>query len=124
MSVGIKSASQDVGVYEGIVPSNEEKNFLPVCFSVIVVFTIIGSLMVCVVNMKNKDMLKSPYNVNIFHLAITDLLVSAAILLTPGFIFQEIPFAPVLGGEILCRVISSHFLINDTATTEIYTAPS
>lgn len=120
MSVGIKSASQDAGVYEGIVPSNEEKNFLPVCFSVIVVFTIIGSLMVCMVNMKNKDMLKSPYNVNIFHLAITDLLVSAAILLTPGFIFQEIPVAPVLGGEILCRVISSHFLTFSTATTSIY----
>ena len=121
MSVDIKSASgEDDSIYGGIVPSNETENFLHVCFSVIVVFTIIGSLMVCMVNFKNKDMLKSPYNVNIFHLAITDLLVSAAIILTPGFIFREIPFAPLLGGEILCRVISSHFLTFSTATTSIY----
>ena len=120
MSVYTKSASEDAGIYGGIAPSNERETFLPVCFSVIVVFTIIGSLMVCAVNMKNKNMLRSPYNVNIFHLAITDLLVSAAIIFTPGFIFQEIPLAPLLGGEIFCRVISSHFLTFSTATTSIY----
>lgn len=120
MVVHRNSLSEDADIYGGIAPSNEEENFHRVCFSVIVVFTIVGSLMVCTVNMKNKDMLKSPYNVNLFHLAITDLLVSTAILLTPGFIFQEIPFAPVLGGEIFCRVISSHFLTFSTATTSVY----
>ena len=120
MVVHRNSLSEDADIYGGITPSNEEENFLRVCFSVIVVFTIVGSLMVCTVNMKNKDMLRSPYNVNLFHLAITDLLVSTAILLTPGFIFQEIPFAPVLGGEIFCRVISSHFLTFSTATTSVY----
>lgn len=120
MSVHTKSASEDAGMYGGIVPSNEKETFLSVCFSVIVLFTIFGSLMVCAVNMKNKDMLRSPYNVNIFHLAITDLLVSVAIILTPGFIFREIPFAPMLGGEIFCRIISSHFLTFSTSTTSIY----
>lgn len=110
----------DADIHGGIVYSNKEGSFLRISSSVIVVFIIIGSLMVCTVNMKNKEMLKSPYIVNIFHLAITDLLVSTTILLTPGFIFQEIPFAPVLGGEIFCRVISSHFLTFSTATSSIY----
>ena len=116
MAVHRKSANEDAEIGKFF----EEEKFLRVCFSVIVGFTIVGSLMVCMVNMRNKDMLKSPYNVNIFHLAITDLLVSIAILLTPGFLFQEIPFASVLGGEIFCRVISSHFLTFSTATTSIY----
>lgn len=114
-----KSASENADIHGIIVHSNEEESFLRVCISVIVVFTIIGSLMVCLVNMKNKDMLKSPYNVNLFHLAITDFLVSTAILLTPGFIFREIP-SQALGGEIFCRIISSHFLTFTTATSSIY----
>lgn len=66
--------------------------------------------MVCAVNIKNKTMLRSPYNVNIFHLAITDLLVSFVTFLTPGFIFEDIPPAPEgrISGEIFCRLISSH----------------
>ena len=110
-------------MHGSIVYSNEVESFLRVSFSVIVVFTIIGSLMVCLVNSKNKDMFKSPYNVNLFHLAIRyipDLLVSTATLLTPGFIFQEIRPSTVLGGEIFCRIISSHFLTFSTTTTSIY----
>ena len=120
MVVRRKNLSEDADFYGGIAPSNEEEHFFRVCFSLIAVFTIVGSLLVCTVSMKNKDMLKSPYNVNLFHLAITDLMVSTAILSTPGFVFQEIPFAPLLGGEIFCRVISSHFLTFSTATTSIY----
>ena len=110
------------GLHNGVVYSKEESSFLRFSFSVIVLCTIIGSLMVCAVNIKNKGMLKSPYNVNIVHLAITDLLVSIVIFLTPGCIFQKIPSPPEerLSGEIFCRVISSHFLTFSTATTSVY----
>ncbi|KAJ7373755.1 hypothetical protein OS493_011364 [Desmophyllum pertusum] len=113
---------EETDIPGGIVYLKEEESFLRISFSIIVVCTIIGSFLVCAVNVKNRGMLKSPYNVNIFHLAITDLLVSIAILLTPGFIFQEIPIALEgrLSGEIFCRVISSHFLTFCTATTSIY----
>lgn len=74
-------------VYEGIVFLNEEENFFFVCFFVIVVFIIIGSFMVCMVIMKNKDMFKSFYNVNIFYFVIIDLLVFVVIVLIFGFIF-------------------------------------
>ena len=111
-------------LHNGVVYSKEESSFLRLSFSVIVLCTIIGSLMVCAVNIKNKGMLKSPYNLNVFHLAITDLLVSIVIFLTPGFIFQKIPSPPEerLSGEIFCRVISSHFLTFSTATTSVYIA--
>lgn len=107
---------------DDLVYSSEESSFLRLSFSVIVFCTIIGSLLVCAVNVRNKGMLKSPYNANIFHLAITDLLVSIVIFLTPGFIFQKMPFLPegTLSGEIFCRVISSHFLTFSTATTSVY----
>lgn len=123
MATHRKNASKDADIHGGIIYSNEEESaFLRASFSVIVICTIIGSVVVCAVNLKNKGMLKSPYNVNIFHLAITDLLVSIAILMTPGFIFQEIPFATegALGGEIFCRVITSHFLTFSTATASMY----
>ena len=109
-------------LHDGLVYSKEESSFLRLSFSVIVFCTITGSLLVCAVNIRNKGMLKSPYNVNIFHLAITDLLVSIVIFLTPGFIFQKIPAWPegTLSGEIFCRVISSHFLTFSTATTSVY----
>lgn len=107
---------------DSVLCSKEEPSFLRFTFAVIVLCTIVGSLMVCAVNIRNKRMLKSPYNVNLFHLAITDLLVSVVIFLTPGFIFQKIPSPPegALGGEIFCRVISSHFLTFSTATTSVY----
>ena len=100
----------------------EEMWCLRFSFSAIVLCTIIGSLMVCAVNLKNIRMLKSPYNVNIFHLAITDLLVAIVIFLTPGFIFHKIlpPPEGKLSGEIFCRVVSSHFLTFSTATTSVY----
>lgn len=123
MDAHSKNTSQDADIYRGILYSNaEESMFLRTSFSIIVVCTILGSVMVCAVNIKNKGMLKSPYNVNIFHLAITDLLVSFVVLVTPGFIFQEIPFASEggLSGEIFCRVITSHFLTFSTATTSMY----
>lgn len=114
--------NQDSDLQGGISCSQEEESFLRISFSVIVLCTIIGSFLVCAVNIKNKGMLRSPYNVNIFHLAITDVLVSFVIFLTPGFIFEEIPPAPegTLSGEIFCRVVSSHFLTFSTATTSIY----
>lgn len=100
----------------------EESLFLRFSFTAVVLCTIVGSLLVCAVNIKNKGMLKSPYNVNIFHLAITDLLVAFVVFLTPGFTFLEIPSPPEgkLSGEIFCRIISSHFLTFSTATTSIY----
>lgn len=112
----------DSHVHGGMVYSNEESSFLRFSYTAIVLCTIIGSLMVCAVNIRNKGMLKSPYNVNIFHLAITDLLVSIVIFVTPGFIFQKIPSPPEgrLSGEIFCRIVSSHFLTFSTATTSVY----
>ena len=102
--------------------SQKTGSFLHVSFSAVVLCTLIGSLLVCAVNMKNKEMLRSPYNVNIFHLAITDLFVALVIVLTPGFVNREILSPPngKLGGQIFCRVISSHFLTFSTATTSIY----
>ena len=123
MGTHSKNASQDTDIHGGIVYASEEESaFLRTSFCVIVICTIFGSVTVCAVNLKNKGMLKSPYNVNIFHLAITDLLVSIAIVMTPGFIFQEIPFATKegLSGEILCRVVTSHFLTFSTATASMY----
>ena len=113
---------KDSGFSEGIPHSEGEVSFFRISFSVIVLCTIMGSFMVCAVNIKNKIMLRSPYNVNIFHLAITDLLVSFVTFLTPGFIFEDIPPAPEgrISGEIFCRLISSHFLTFWSATTSIY----
>lgn len=98
---------KDSGFLEGIFYLEGEVLFFCIFFFVIVLCMIIGSFMVCVVNIKNKIMFRSFYNVNIFYLVIIDLLVLFVIFLILGFIFEDIffVFEGRISGEIFCCFI-------------------
>ena len=109
---------------------HEDESFLhcvlTICFAVLSVWTVVSSVLVCLVNLRQKGMLRISYNRHIFHLAIADLLTSTMIGITPGFVIAKILPAPneEYAGELHCRLVLSHFLIFTFCTSSILISSS
>ncbi|EDO32122.1 predicted protein, partial [Nematostella vectensis] len=82
----------------------------------------IGNSMVLALFVRKKHLLRKTYNVFFLTLATTDFTISINILFTPTFIFREsFPYPNgYLGGEIVCRLLWSRWLLYTLGVSSVF----
>ncbi|XP_068726522.1 allatostatin-A receptor-like [Montipora capricornis] len=85
-----------------------------IIFTLIAFLAFAGNGMFCAVIIGHRQrLLKSPYQLLIFTLAVTDMLTGVFMVATPGYVIDlnSYPVPQGFAGEMFCRIINTHFFV-------------
>ena len=110
------------------VESNRSENFSltrAALFGTESTFSLIGNLLVVFLFINHSHLLSNPHNRCILSLAITDILTSISVLLTPrlgsGEMVYDLKAQNYLTRELYCRILWNNFLPFALGVTSFYT---
>ena len=93
-----------------------------VIFSLIVVLSFFGNILVLYVLVTRPSYLKHPYNIFIFSLAVTDVVTVFFLVFSRFLFLPPVPDGNQISREIFCRTIWSALVLFDLFYISLYTA--
>lgn len=108
--------------------TNSQEYFDPhmafrVCMGIISVVAFCSNGLLVAVLLCNRVLLRTPYNVLILSLAVTDMTTGIGLMLTPPWIigFKNFPIPGGIAGELFCRIVVSYYLVFTLGIVSVYT---
>ncbi|XP_032219691.1 phe13-bombesin receptor isoform X2 [Nematostella vectensis] len=103
--------------------ASEQHMALRTTLGVVAVLAMTGNGLLVTVFLKNRELLRTPYNMLILSLAVTDMTTGIGLVLTPAYIVgtYNFPIPTGIAGELFCRIVASYFLVFTLGIVSVYT---